>query len=120
MRGFRMHRGFLLWGPAGTGKTTTIQQVLARLHLHCVWGKNERGDAKVGTGAALKGGLQGDLEMRIFALFMRARAAPWLPMAITIDEIDFTAPSRKSASSQESGGNLWLQQVIYIFVCLVV
>lgn len=57
----------------------------------------------------LKGGLQGDLEMRIYALFMRCRAAPWLPCAISIDEIDFTAPSRKNAKDSDNGGNVWLQ-----------
>ena len=44
----------------------------------------------------------------IYALFMRCEAAPWLPFVISVDEIDFTAPSRRSASSQDTGGNLWL------------
>jgi ATPase family associated with various cellular activities (AAA) len=107
----RMHRGFLLYGPAGTGKSWSVMRVARKMRMHCVWGYNEKEEPIVGTGAALKGGLQGDLEMRIFALFQRAEAAPWLPTAITVDEVDFTAPSRDSLGSQESGGSLWLERL---------
>jgi len=108
MRGVPLHRGSLLFGPAGTGKSQGIRALLKQLRMHCVWDRRAK-EAVVGSGAVLKGGLQGDLEMRIYALFMRAGAAPWLPTAITIDEIDFTAPSRASVGSESSGGNLWLQ-----------
>jgi ATPase family associated with various cellular activities (AAA) len=111
MYGPKVHRGFLLHGPAGTGKSLTIRELLDLLRMHCVWGYTEDDKPVVGTGAALKGGLQGDLEMRIYALFQRTTAAPWLPTAITVDEIDFTAPSRQSVGSQESGSNLWLEQL---------
>jgi hypothetical protein len=110
MRGVPLHRGFLLYGPAGTGKSQGVRALLKQLRMHCVWDRRSK-EAVVGSGAVLKGGLQGDLEMRISAIFMRAGAAPWLPTAITIDEIDFTAPSRTSVGSESSGGNLWLQQL---------
>jgi hypothetical protein len=108
MLGETMHRGFLLHGPAGTGKTLSLQFIFRFLRLPSVWGEDKRGDAQVGTGAVLKGGLQGDMEMKIYALFMRADVAPWLPVSISVDEIDFTAPSRRAATAQDSGGNLWL------------
>lgn len=112
MHGKEPHRGFLLYGPAGTGKSWSVTNLVGTFRMNCVWGYSDDGlNPIVGTGAALKGGLQGDLEMRIFALFMRAQAAPWLPTAITIDEIDFTAPTRKSFASQDSGGNLWLERL---------
>lgn len=106
-----IHRGALMDGPAGTGKSSSARSVLRYLCMHCVWGFNEDGDPIIGTGATLKGSLQGDLEMKVLALFMRANAAPWLPTAITVDEIDFTAPSRKMPGSQDSGGNLWLEKL---------
>jgi hypothetical protein len=110
MNGASAHRGFLFYGPAGTGKSHTVRSVVSLYRMNCVWGYSENVPV-VGTGAALKGGLQGDLEMRILALFMRADAAPWLPTAITVDEIDFTAPSRTQIGSNESGGNLWLERL---------
>lgn len=46
----KLHRGFLLYGPAGTGKSSSVSDCIKALKMHNIWGYSEDQKPIVGTG----------------------------------------------------------------------
>nr|KAJ3412617.1 hypothetical protein HK105_002299 [Polyrhizophydium stewartii] len=94
-RGFKdIPRGFLFWGPPGTGKTTIVMRLSQLLNVKLLCDPL--------TPGSFNQGIVGDSERMINTLAEWAKSIPWHVCVVSIDEIDGLAPSRENAS-KESG-----------------
>ncbi|KXS11012.1 P-loop containing nucleoside triphosphate hydrolase protein [Gonapodya prolifera JEL478] len=96
----RQPHGMLLYGPPGTGKTFIAKQLLSLGFVSL----NEPLAA-----AEISGGLVGDSEGMLRALFERGARLPWLPCCLILDEMDNIAPNRLGA---KEGGSETKQSVL--------
>ncbi|KAI8919515.1 hypothetical protein BC831DRAFT_481480 [Entophlyctis helioformis] len=87
-------RGFLFWGPPGTGKTTIVQRLSSLLNAKLLCDPL--------TPGSFNQGIVGDSERMINTLANWAKSIPWHVCVVAIDEIDGLAPSRESASKDSS------------------
>ncbi|ORY42724.1 hypothetical protein BCR33DRAFT_717915 [Rhizoclosmatium globosum] len=85
-----LHMGILLFGPPGNGKTVFATKLLQSIGVRVVF---------QGSGPSLHGGLVGETEKNITAIFDKALATPWLPCFMFIDEFDSIGESRKNESA---------------------
>ena len=86
------HRGFIMYGPSGTGKSVMMSKLA-----------NKIGIAMVGPALAageLERPLVGQSEAIILDLCMRGNRLPHLMCCVSIDEIDSLAPRRDDDSSE--------------------
>lgn len=90
--GVKIPRGVLLWGPPGTGKTTTIESLANHVGMELI--------ADAVSGGHLNAPKVGDTEKLIEMLCARAKRIPWALCCVAIDEIDSIAPDRRNKTSE--------------------
>lgn len=91
-------RGFIFWGPPGTGKTTVVKNLCDEWMVHLVCVPLASGD--------FKKGIVGDSEKMIRILGERAALIPWVMCAVAIDEIDALATSRAGSGVEKGSADL--------------
>ncbi|KAJ3124110.1 hypothetical protein HK098_001379 [Nowakowskiella sp. JEL0407] len=79
-------RGFLFWGPPGTGKTSVVKYLCRFLNVHLVCDPI--------TPAFFNQGIVGDSEKMMDTLAQWSKLIPWQMCVLAVDEIDGLAPDR--------------------------
>ncbi|CAF4423727.1 unnamed protein product [Rotaria sp. Silwood2] len=86
------HRGFIMFGPPGTGKSEIMSKLATKIGIQMVGPPLAAGE--------LNRPLVGESERIIIALCTRCNRIPYTQCCVSIDEIDSLAPKRDEDSSE--------------------